>query len=254
MTKLVDGLKNKTRTRVHSPPSPPMSLLGLVYPKQCVGCEKRGRYFCYTCLKSVKLRKDYICPECNKWSLGGRVHLGCKKLDSLEGLVSLLSYKGLVRRGVHGLKYQLVKEMEDELVGIFMETIKQQLKNRQAGELVRFLKTRPVVVAMPLHWRRENWRGFNQAEMVTKMVVDGLGLELLENWLVKVRSSKAQMKLKKDKREENVRGVFQVRGEKKVKRALLVDDVWTTGATMRAASRVLKRAGVKQVWGLTLAR
>ena len=231
-----------------------MSLLDLIYPKQCVGCQKRGRYFCVECLRSVRLRRDLICPECNKQAIGGRVHLGCKKIDSLSGLVSLLSYKGMVRRGVHELKYKLVKDIEEELISLFLLIIKSKLKTKQVEEFLEFLKKRPVVVSMPLHWRRENWRGFNQAGMVTEMMVDGLGLERVEDWLEKTRATKAQMRLSKDKRDENVRGVFRVKGGGKYKRVLLVDDVWTTGATMRAAGRILKQAGVKEVWGLTLAR
>lgn len=231
-----------------------MSLLDLIYPKQCVGCQKRGRYFCFECLRSVRLREDLICPECNKRSIGGMVHLGCKRPDSLDGLVSLLSYKSLVRRGVQALKYRLVKDMEEEMMVMLFELLNKSLKARQLRGLVDFLKKRPVVVPMPLHWRRENWRGFNQAEIVARVLSERLGLELVCDWLVKTRPTKVQMKLKKEKREENVKGVFKVRRVEKIKRALLVDDVWTTGATMRAATKVLKQAGVNQVWGMTLAR
>jgi len=204
-------------------------------------------------LRQVRLSEDYVCPECNKLSVGGRVHLRCERPDSLEGLISLLSYKAMVRRGVHVLKYQLVKDMEEELVRIFLLRINKKLKTNQLKELVEFLRLRPVVVAMPLHWRRENWRGFNQAKMVAEMVSEGLGLKMVSDWLVKVRATKAQMRLKKDKREENVKGVFRAR-RRDFKKVLLVDDIWTTGATMRVACRTLKQAGVKQVWGLSLAR
>lgn len=210
----------------------------------------------------MEIKRDWVCPECNGKSIGGMVHLNCKEKYSLDGLVSLLSYRGLVRMGVKELKYRMIKEIEKDMSSIFAMSIKERIKTNQAQGLVDFLKSRPVVVPMPLYWRRENWRGFNQAEVVAKMLERGFSLELVSDWLVRVRETKEQMRLSKSERVSNVRGVFSVKnkyldGQERnltYKRVLLVDDVWTTGSTMREAGRVLKKAGVEQVWGLTLAR
>lgn len=231
-----------------------MSFIDLVYPKQCVGCRKKGRFFCHKCIKLVRLRENLVCPECNRRSIGGVVHYGCRQEFSLDGLVSLFSYRGMVRLGVQELKYRMIKEIEKEFVGIFSAAIKEKIKSGQARELVKFLKSRPVIVPVPLYWRRENWRGFNQAEVVVKMLTRGFSLKMIEDWIVRVRKTKSQMRLSKGERRENVKGVFRVKDNRKIENVLLVDDVWTTGATMRAVGEVLKKAGVKQVWGLTLAR
>jgi len=219
-----------------------------------VGCGRSGRYFCFDCLRSVRIRGDWRCPRCSRVAVGGRVHLGCKQRYGLDGLVSLLSYKGLVRLGVHGLKYEFMKDLESEFLKIFGLSVKEKLKDRQGVEFKKFLRKKPTVVSVPLHWRRENWRGFNQAEMIGRWVGEGLGLELVD-MLERKRASQPQTKLGRKERRENVRWAFGVRrGVVAAKRVLLVDDVWTTGATMRAGSQALKRAGVKEVWGLTLAR
>jgi len=219
-----------------------------------VGCGRQGRYFCWECLKAVRLRGDWMCPRCNRAAVGGRVHLGCQQRYGLDGLVSLLSYKGMVRLGVQELKYELVRDIEREFLRILAVGMKEKLKDRQGKEWKRFLKKRPVVVGVPLHWRRENWRGFNQAEMVGRWVGEGLGLERAR-WLERKRATRPQVGLKGVSRGENVRWAFRVKrlGELP-RRVLLVDDVWTTGATMRAGSQALKRAGVREVWGLSLAR
>ena len=218
-----------------------------------MGCGRQGRYFCWECLKAVRLRGDWVCPRCNRAAVGGRVHLGCWQKYGLDGLVSLLSYKGMVRLGVQELKYELVRDIEREFLRILVMGVKEKLKDRQGKEWKRFLRKRPVVVGVPLHWRRENWRGFNQAEVVGRWVGEALDLER-ERWLERRRATRPQVGLKGVKRGENVRWAFRVREGKLPKRVLLVDDVWTTGATMRAGSQALKRGGVEEVWGLSLAR
>jgi len=231
-----------------------VGIVDLIYPKKCVGCQRKGRYFCWECLRQVRLKTGWICSECNRIGVRGAVHLGCKRKYSLDGLVSLLSYKGLVRLGIHRLKYDFLKDVETELLEILGESLKIKLKDKREVGLINFLKKKPIVVPVPLYWRRENWRGFNQAEIVGKMLVNLLGLEM-KKILVRRRLTSPQIKLDKKAREKNVKRVFEIeRGILVPERVLLVDDVWTTGATMRAGGRSLKKAGVKEVWGLSLAR
>ena len=201
------------------------------------------------------MRQKGVCPECGRESWGGEVHLGCRKRYGLDGLVSLLSYQGLVRAGVYNLKYRLVRDLEPELREMVIAGIGEIVVKRQGRKLRRFLRQRPGVVAVPLYWRRRNWRGFNQAEVVARMVAGSLGLELLTGMMERRRQTQVQAKLGQKERRENVRQAFKVKEREAVmKRVLVVDDVWTTGETMRAVGRELKKAGAKEVWGLSLAR
>ena len=186
--------------------------------------------------------------------MGGRAHLGCKNKYSLDGLAGLLSYRGLVRLGVHNLKYQFLQDLEEELSVIFSKALRIKLKSRQGLSFKNFLRKRPLIVPVPLYWRRENWRGFNQAEIVGKMLEDLSGLDFWQ-LLERKRMTKPQTKLSKKARGDNVKKAFKMRiGMEVPERILLVDDVWTTGATMKAGCKVLKEGGAKKVWGLTLAR
>jgi len=112
-----------------------------------------------------------------------------------------------------------------------------------------------VVVPVPLHPHRLRERGYNQATLLAKEVEKALGLPLLEDALLRVRSTIPQVGLTARERRDNVRGAFHCAdGNLKGQRILLVDDVCTTGATLEACSLALRQEGVGVVWGLVLAR
>jgi len=231
-----------------------MSLIDWIYPRKCVGCNRSGKYFCDECLEKTKL-SWLICPMCNKQAVGGMTHLGCKRKLGLDGLMSLCSYKGLVKLGIKGLKYEFLRDMEKELTVLIESRIEARKKERQNKRWKLFLRKKPVVIGVPLYWRRQNWRGFNQAEVIGTIVAKKWGLKMIIKGIKRVKTTKPQVKLKKEQRRSNVRGVFKVNKNVDLgKRVLLIDDVWTTGATMREIGKQLKRIGVQEVWGLTLAK
>jgi len=127
--------------------------------------------------------------------------------------------------------------------------------------LTKFVSQEGVyLVPIPLHWQRHNWRGFNQAELLGQMIADGLGIGFIPDLLMRHKKTKPQSKLDKETRAKNIQGAFAINkktlklSNSKTLKLLLFDDVWTSGATLKEAGQVLKRNGVKQVWGLTLAR
>jgi ComF family protein len=112
-----------------------------------------------------------------------------------------------------------------------------------------------VVMPMPMHWRRQWRRGFNQAELLARPVARQYGIPLSHH-LRRVRLGKVQAGLGAEARRENLKRAFQVKRAAEIsgKKILLIDDVLTTGATLRAASAALKAAGAVEVVALTLAR
>jgi ComF family protein len=112
-----------------------------------------------------------------------------------------------------------------------------------------------LVVPMPIHWRKRWQRGFNQAELLAAPVARLYGIKT-SGCLLRSRYTKAQASLGQRQRLENLANSFAVRNRAAIagKRILLVDDVFTTGATLRAATAALKAAGVSHVSALTLAR
>jgi ComF family protein len=145
------------------------------------------------------------------------------------------------------LKYRWVREVYPVLVELVASV----------GEVTALERGKWRVTEVPLHVRRERWRGFNQAALLAEALAGYYGWEYHGRVLKRIQQRKPQMSLSRKERLTNVRGVFELGVGTEVigrKRWLLVDDVWTTGATMRECGKVLKRAGAKEVWGLVLAR
>ncbi|MCX6703995.1 MAG: hypothetical protein NTZ07_00965, partial [Candidatus Woesebacteria bacterium] len=118
-----------------------------------------------------------------------------------------------------------------------------------------------VLVPIPIHWHRENVRGFNQSEEIGGQVAKQMGWEFNPEILVKIKPTFSQVELSVEQRKQNLKGVFALvsKFHNKVGYSLpdsiiLFDDVFTTGSTLNEAAKVLKRAGVGKVWGLTIAR
>ncbi len=152
------------------------------------------------------------------------------------------SYEGSLRKLIHVFKYGKV----ESLAGPLSRFLIQSLPLEQQFD---------IVLAMPMHWRKLWQRGFNQAELLARPVARRYGIKLSSN-LRRRRYTKPQAGLSEAKRRDNLRNSFtvvrpeQMRG----KRVLLIDDVFTTGATLRTAAEALKAAGAGHVCALTLAR
>lgn len=228
--------------------------LDLLFPKKCVGCRKFDTYFCQSCIESI-LQKDLICPYCQKFSIGGQTHLICKRKYGLDGLWSLGIYHDPLRQAIKQLKYGKVSN----LAGVLADIVLQYWAKYQPFVLDQINKDQCkgwVVIPVPLHWWRRNSRGFNQSALIGQLVSRKLGLAYCEA-LKRIRYTKPQVGLKGKDRHYNIKGSFEISKPYILNPRpyiLLIDDVWTTGSTLKECCYVLKRNGAKKVWALTLAR
>lgn len=228
-------------------------LKNLLFPKICLGCGKWGEYLCSDCLNFIKVCDTRICPVCQKPSFAGLTHFSCQRSWSLDGLTSIFVYKGIIKRAITKLKYNFVTDLKEIILDLFLSF---------CGEdkaLTKFISQENVfLVPVPLFWQRQNWRGFNQSELLGEIMAKKLGIGFLPKLLLRSKNTSPQARLEKKKREENVLGTFKFNSKLNINfislRVVLFDDVWTTGATIRECTKVLKRKGIREVWGLTLAR
>jgi competence protein ComFC len=112
-----------------------------------------------------------------------------------------------------------------------------------------------VVLPVPLYKKRLREREFNQSALIAKYSAERLGSILVLDSLVKIRDTKPQVGLSSNERRKNMKNAFRIQNREAVegRDILLIDDVSTTGATIRECSRVLKKAGADNIHVLTLA-
>lgn len=230
-----------------------MNILDILFPKRCVGCGVFGQYICIKCAASIRVIDDrnMICPVCGKLAIAGATHPRCQSRYGLDGLTSFFRYHGVIRQMVKALKYRYVSD----LVGEWFDLIS-LLSYQPVKDLLQAYSSNFVLVPVPLHSARRRYRGFNQAELLGKLMVTKLLISLQTGILTRGRQTLPQVEMKdRQERLKNMGGVFSaLSNTRQYPHIFLFDDVFTTGATLRSATNTLKRAGAKVVWGITMAR
>jgi ComF family protein len=220
-----------------------MNIIDIFFPRKCFGCGTNGFYLCPECIRGARVPK-LACPKCNGLSQDGAAHIRCRDIVGLDGRVSLWKHTRGIRKAIAGMKYKFAFEIAKELA---------EHAAKKITEEKLFFPENSVLVPIPLYWHRKNWRGFNQSEEIGKLISKKLGWGFDRDLLVRKASKKPQAGLKREKRKTNIKGVFSLmKSPDKNMPIILFDDVWTTGSTVKEATRILKEKGVKRVNCLTL--
>lgn len=195
----------------------------ILFPKYCLGCGKEEAYICKSC------------------------ELFMNEINNTENLISLWEYNGIVERAIKEAKYKGRYDILRELVS------KKEFK----------IKENTIITYVPMHIKKEKRRGFNQAEIIAKEIGKRAGVPVVK-LLEKIKETPEQVKLNREQRLNNLKDSFAearplqkekyieaIRGRASI---LIVDDVYTTGATMEECGTVLHKAGFKNIQGFTIAR
>ncbi len=191
--------------------------LSLVAPARCAGCDEPAEtstVFCDSCAALV---------------------------ERASGPGAVFEYGGPMADAIQRFKYDGRSEL-----GAVLGSAMADDAGRWAGKV-------DAVVPVPLHWRRRRARGYDQAALLARPVAKSLGVLPLLRGLRRVRNTPRQVELPYGDRQRNIAGAFTPWRLRGVGRVLLVDDVQTTGATLRAASEALKAGGVSEVHTFVLA-
>jgi len=206
----------------------------LLFPKFCFICKKEGNYLCEDCQSILEISNFH-----HKYSS-----------QDLDDLYFALDYqKPIVKKIIHNFKYEpLVKELANPLASLIINHF--QLIDNEINFSEFYL------VPVPLTKKRLRWRGFNQAEEIAKKLSDFWKIPLISSCLIKEEETLPQVELTEEERKENIRGVFKIKNKGLIenKKIFLIDDVYTTGSTMKECAKLLKMAGVKKVLGITMTR
>lgn len=155
-------------------------------------------------------------------------------------------YDGLIKECLHSFKYNSHTYLGATLAGLMIDFADRYI---DLGKI-------DAVTAVPLHWKRLRDRGFNQSAILASLLAGKTGRRFIRNGISRARVIKHQVELPRNDRIKNVLGVFKIKNPQKFsgRHILLIDDVFTTGATLNECSKVLLDAGAKEVWVFTLTR
>lgn len=124
------------------------------------------------------------------------------------------------------------------------------------NQTCKVLSQYEIITSVPISKKRKKERGYNQSELIAKEISKKLNIKYEKNVLYKVKNTVAQSKLNKRQREENARGVYEIRNKKEInkKKILLIDDIYTTGSTVNECSRVLQKIYPQKIGIFTIAK
>jgi competence protein ComFC len=230
-------------------------VLDLIFPRDCIHCHTTAdddayRFLCSRCAALLIRTVDPRCPTCG-YPYWGKVEglRICHHCDHLNPVFqqgrTLWIHRGVSRTVMHHWKYRLGRFLDADIMTAL----------REDQTLAGYLQNK-IIVPVPLHRKRERHRGFNQAKRLAGLLIQIEPTLRQENILERVRDTPTQTRLDRTHRLKNVRNAFTIKAGRTVDPAacyLLVDDVFTTGATLNECAKVLREAGANRIDVFTLA-
>ncbi len=208
-------------------------ILELIYPTTCGFCDK--------------ICKEALCKKCELKLKKHEINLKLKnKKMYFNESIHIFRYDDIIRKKIIDYKFN----NKSYLYKTFSKII---LKNEK---VCGFLKKYDIIIPVPIHKKRKLERGYNQTELIAKLISNKTHLKLEKNVLIKQKNIVSQSSLNKNDRKKNVKNAFIVKDIEKVikKKILLFDDIYTTGSTANECAKVLKKSGAKQIGILTIAK
>ncbi|MFN3966235.1 MAG: ComF family protein [Endomicrobiia bacterium] len=230
--------------------------IDFLFPKTCVFCgdfilsDEPSKYLCLPCYQKIKFIESSVCQKCGvPVNSNQRYCDRCSKegqkiyYDFLRGIVY---FEEPIKKCIHMLKYQGKEYLGKFLSEFFIQYIQ---KNN-------YLLNVDLLVPVPIHWTRKLKRGFNQSELLSRPIAEKFNIKYEHKNLFRKKRTKPQVKLNREERLSNINEAFAIRNSNYFtgKSILIIDDVSTTGETINQCAKVLRMAGAKNIFGLTLAR
>lgn len=214
--------------------------LNFIFPNVCKFCGKAIAYdqeVCAPCENSIEPINGITCSVCGKEQGFCR----CEAIDfEFERCIAPFYYEGTAKKGINTLKYGGVPYVAKYLARYIGRLVKKQYKD------VVF----DYACCVPMHRLKQLERGYNQSEMLLRWICRSLSIIPSKHLLVQVKKNESQHRKHRKERAENVKGIYKVQDKLNLtdKTILLVDDIFTTGATLNECTRMLKAAGAANVY------
>ncbi len=222
-----------------------------LYPAQCRVCEKQlglesVPYVCDKCWDDIPLIEPPWCEMCGIPNTKGTCDECATTPPPYGKLRTIAYYESALQQAIHLFKFEKRTSLAKPLTQLTMEHIPDDCNITEYD----------FILPIPIHKKRLRERGFNQATLIANRIAKTTGVQVVTDALVRHRNTSPQSSLDREARQTNIVGAFELQKKKVVrnKRILVLDDVYTTGATVREAVKVLWDADPIEVDVLTLAR
>lgn len=230
------------------------TLLNILYPRRCPVCHDiaapRGQRICTKCREKLVPVQGPRCCICSKPLEDPQEEYcgDCRRIGHhFKKGIGIFPYNPIIQNSLYQLKYGQRQEY-----GVFYGEFAALYAQKEIAQWKI-----EMLIPVPLHRRRQEKRGYNQAEIIARSIGDKLDIPVNIRSLYRRKNTKPQKKLNPSERKNNMKDAFCIRksGTESVngKNILLTDDIYTTGATLDAAAQCLRNAGAKEVYFLTIA-
>jgi ComF family protein len=231
------------------------NLADIIFPPKCIGCgvvfDGNNSHFCGHCFAKINFIKSPLCHCCGIPYLGDEEsnHLCGNCISTKPHFISARAvgqFDGVLLDAIHQFKYRGNIAIGKALGELMAENEYPSLN----------IKEYSLIIPVPLHLKRLKERGFNQSAILAKTLAKKFRMPLDITSFKRCAYTEPQVRLKKQEREANVKGAFEVTDRRKIagQKVILVDDVYTTGNTVKECARMLVKNKAEQVAVLTLAR
>lgn len=234
-------------------------LLRILFPEPCPICNNPPRNhriapICPVCWEGISPYTGPICQVCGK-PLVSQESIICEEciIDKPHFKIArgFGLYDGALKKAINLLKYQGIKRLSKPLCDIIFR-INPAPEKSLCGVKIPDVD---LILPVPLHKKRLMQREFNQSALLANGIGKRLGVKVAIDCLARTKNTIPQVGLSGKERRQNLKGAFEVRNKNLIqgKTIMLIDDVFTTGATVRECSKVLKKSGAGDIYVITLA-
>lgn len=209
-------------------------LLDIFFPSFCAGCKKEGSFLCSECEEKIEIKET---PS----------HLPLK--TKIEKIYCATEYRqDIVKDLIYDYKYKFIKEIKNELSRLIIKHLEKTGFEKKGNYLI---------IPVPLHKKRLRWRGFNQSELLAKKIGEHFKIPMENRALTRIKYTAPQaLQENKEERLKNLKGAFECKNSKILenKHIILVDDIATTGSTIKECAKTLLANGAAKISVVVVAK
>ncbi len=227
-----------------------MDLKGIIFPRRCPVCDKileyRGELICEKCREKLVYIEEPKCKKCGKQLIRHEDEYcyDCKKKKHLykEG-IAVFAHTGEIKKSIYKIKYCNKREYVDFYAGEVTRLYGKKINSWNSD----------AIIPVPLHRKKQLSRGYNQAEIIAKVISKQTGIPMNSKILMRIKNTKPQKELNDTDRKKNLENAFKInKSIVKLKKVILVDDIYTTGSTIDGCTEELIKGGIDEVYYISL--